>query len=143
MICLLVKLINALISFEKNPSFPETDQLLILVIKLKRHLSLVKKDNKQADQIYQQKIVNTRNHPLLEFNSPNIKTVNRVIQQKSDEEQETDQEVSQVKDYESDKERETDEHEDDQEASQVKYCGHKRKTIQNYIIIKSKKKSLK
>jgi hypothetical protein len=84
-----------------------------------------------------------------------LKAVNRVIQQKSDEEQETDQEVSQVKDYgnkrkathnnekqketsqvihsnrkhnviqqESDKERETDEHEDDQEASQVKYCGH-------------------
>jgi hypothetical protein len=41
-----------------------------------------------------------------------LKAVDRVIQQKSDEE------------------RETDEHEDDQEAPQVKHCGRKRKTTQ-------------
>ncbi|CAB5216363.1 unnamed protein product [Rhizophagus irregularis] len=123
--------------------------------------------------------------PLLEFNSSNIKsleelnnepsqTVDRIIQQKSDVEQETDQEVLQVKDYgnkhkathnnekqketfqvirssskynviqqKGDEERETNEHEDDQEAPQVKHCDRKRKTTQKLHNIKSKKKSFK
>ncbi|GBC10946.2 hypothetical protein GLOIN_2v1489265 [Rhizophagus irregularis DAOM 181602=DAOM 197198] len=70
----------------------------------------MKKNNKQADQLYQQKIVHYYcRMPLLEFNSSNIKSleelnnepsqIDRVIQQKSDVEQETDQEVSQVKDH--------------------------------------------
>ncbi|GET60573.1 hypothetical protein GLOIN_2v1779028 [Rhizophagus irregularis DAOM 181602=DAOM 197198] len=126
----------------------DRDQLL--VIKLKRHLNLVnqmeiakdlrekwlnltmksmKKNNKQADQFYQQKIVHYYcRMPLLEFNSSNIKSleelnnepsqIDRVIQQKSDVEQETDQEVSQVKDH-GNKHKATHNNEKQKETSQV------------------------
>ncbi|UZO01516.1 uncharacterized protein OCT59_012614 [Rhizophagus irregularis] len=90
----------------------------------------MKKNNKQADQLYQQKIVHYYcRMPLLEFNSSNIKsleelnnepsqTVDRVIQQKSDVEQETDQEVSQVKDH-GNKHKATHNNEKQKETSQV------------------------
>ncbi|CAB4389226.1 unnamed protein product [Rhizophagus irregularis] len=166
MICLLVKLINVLISFEKKSIFSRTVSDWEECEMIRRHVNYKRstlsdktqktlksrKPNGNSKRFKKRKVVESndeineeeqqtsgsilstkncecQNHPLLEFNSSNIKsleelnnepsqTVDRVIQQNSDVEQETDQEVSQVKDH------------DDQEAPQVKHCGRKRKTTQ-------------
>ncbi|CAB4433492.1 unnamed protein product [Rhizophagus irregularis] len=92
-----------------------------------------RKPNGNSKRFKKRKVVESNDEINEEEQQTSVSTnncaVDRVIQQKSEEERETDQEVSQVKDH-GDEERETDEHEDDQEAPQVKHCGRKRKTTQ-------------